>query len=631
MTDTIVHRGPDGEGFYADDVVHLGSRRLAILDVSGGSQPMWNEDGSVVVIYNGEIYNYPDLREHVLRRGHRLHSTCDTEILPHLYEEEGIGFLGRLNGIFAFALFDRSRRTLFLVRDPIGVKPLVYAVRDRRLAFGSEAKAVLASGLVGPDMDEASLHLSMNVRYVPGDDTFFRHIRRLPPGHILQFADGQPRIRPYAEIDWTPDNTLSRAEWMEGIRHHYEAAVKRQLLSDVPLGVSLSGGIDSSSIVAMLRRGNPGPIQTFSLGFDEPGDELEDARFVARTFETDHHEIVLREPALGHLGEAIRYTEEPKVNSLQLYLLHRFIGEHVTVALSGLGGDELFAGYDFYRYLGRSRWLRSPAGAVALALAPVMDWAARRTSALGRPKLDLAARKLEWLASARDGARHYLLLRNAWDFNATLLQRIYTPEFADRLATATRDRYDQYFHGARPLEAEALQAEFGTKMVADLLHNEDTMSMAHSVESRVPLLDLELVRFVARIPDPIRFGGGPKSLLKDALREGILPGRVLDKKKWGFTFDPVEQYRKDLEPMARSLLTPERLRRSGIFNPSFVRAVLDATPHQRLRWHYFLLWQMIGVELWRENFAGNPPSQSKVLSRDAMSSARQSPSTGRRP
>ena len=259
MTDTIAHRGPDGEGFFDGDGVHLGSRRLAIQDLPGGSQPMANEDGSVVVVYNGEIYNYPQLRDVVLARGHRLKTHCDTEILPHLYEDEGIDFAARLNGIFAFAVYDLARGKLFLVRDPLGVKPLVYAVRDGKLAFGSEAKAVLASGLVGAELDETSLHLTMNVRYVPGNRTFFRDIRRLPPGHALEFAGGQARLLPYAAIDWTPDTSVSRGEWLEGIRFHYGEAVKRQLLSDVPVGVSLSGGIDSSSIVAMLRRTTSGP------------------------------------------------------------------------------------------------------------------------------------------------------------------------------------------------------------------------------------------------------------------------------------------------------------------------------------------------------------------------------------
>jgi asparagine synthase (glutamine-hydrolysing) len=607
MTDTIAHRGPDGDGFYSDERVHLGNRRLAIQDVPGGSQPMANEDGSVVVIYNGEIYNYPQLRDMVLARGHRLRTRCDTELLPHLYEDEGIGFAARLNGIFSFALLDRSRGKLFLVRDPLGVKPLVYTIRDGMLAFGSEAKAVLASGLVSAELDEASLHLSMNVRYVPGDRTFFRAIKRLPPGHVLEFADGRERLFSYAAIDWTPDESMSRPDWLEGIRFHYQEAVKRQLISDVPVGVSLSGGIDSSSIVAMLRRTTSGPIKTFSLGFDEPTDETADARFVARTYDTEHQEVVLHEPALAYLADAIWHTEEPKVNSLQLYLLHRFIGEHVSVVLSGLGGDELFAGYDFYSYLLATRRLRAGApGAAIRALAPALDWAARRSAGLGRPGLDLATRKLEWLAASGDGARSYLLLRNAWDFNPALLKRVYAPDFLDRLTASARHDYSAYFDDERPLESQALRAEFATKMVSDLLHNEDTMSMAHSVESRVPLLDLELVRFAARIPDSIRFAGGPKGLLKDALT-GVLPDRVLHKPKWGFTFDPVEQYQKDLGPMVREMLSPDRLRRSGIFNPEFVRAVLNAAPHQRLRWHYFLLWQMIGVETWLETFAQGQP------------------------
>jgi asparagine synthase (glutamine-hydrolysing) len=606
MTETIAHRGPDGDGFFVEDGVCLGNRRLAILDVPGGAQPMSNEDGSVVVVYNGETYNYPELRDHVLRRGHRLHTTCDTELLPHLYEEEGIGFAARLNGIFAFALYDRARRKLFLVRDPIGVKPLVHSQVGERLAFASEAKAVLASGLVAPELDETSLHLTMNVRYVPGERTFFKGIRRLPPGHVLEVADGKARQYPYAGVDWEPDENPSLADWTEGIRHHLQQAVTRQLLSDVPVGVSLSGGIDSSTIVAMLRRAGTGTIKTFSLGFDEPTDELDDARFVADTFGTDHHEVVLHEPALKHLPEAIRHTEEPKVNSLQLYLLHRFIGEHVTVALSGLGGDELFAGYDIYGYLARTERLRQGRAASALrGLAPVLDGAGRRGEALGQPQLDLAVRQLEWVASTGDPARHYLLLRNAWDFNAPLLRRVYTPDFLERLAIRTRGEFDDLFTGDGSVTGQVLRAEFTTKMVNDLLHNEDTMSMAHSVESRVPFLDLELVRFVARIPDHLRFGAGMKGVLKHALR-GILPDRVLDKRKWGFTFDPVEQYDKDLGTMARDLLTPARLAESGVFNPEFVRRVLAARPTPRLRWHYFMIWQMVGVELWRDIFTKGP-------------------------
>lgn len=603
MTNTLAHRGPDGAYFHHDGPVHLGSRRLAILDPAGGVQPVFSEDRAVVAIYNGEIYNSPELREGLLRRGHRLETHCDTEILPHLYEEDGIDFVHRLNGIFAFALWDRRRGSLFLVRDPIGVKPLVYASRGGMLAFGSEAKAVLASGLLRAELDEASLHLTMNLRYIPGRRTLFAGIHRLPPGHVLEADATGHRLRPYAAVDWTPDDSLSDAAWAEGLREHIEAAVRRQLLSDVPLGVALSGGIDSTCLVAMIRRHSTGPLKTFTLGFDEPWDETEDARAVATRYGTEHHEIVLREPAMRHLKDAIYFTEEPKVNCLQLFLLHRFVGTHVKVSLSGLGGDELFAGYDIYRYLGALRYPRAvvPRAPMRGAVEPLIDRIASAVCGLARPVLDQYARELEWAGSLHDGARAYLLLRNAWDFNRSLLRRVYTREFLARLAVRSRESFEPYFAKGESLEGAALRAEFDTKLVNDLLHNEDTMSMAHSVESRVPLLDLELVRYAARIPDRIRFARGPKGFLKAALAH-TLPADTLRKRKWGFTVDPVEQYKKDLRGMALELLTPERLRRTGIFNPAFVRDVLAARPGRRLRWHYFMLWQMVGLELWHEAF-----------------------------
>ena len=609
MTAAVAHRGPDGDYAYQDGPVWLGNRRLAIVDVEGGAQPMTNEDGTVVVVYNGEIYNYPELRREVLGKGHLLRTQCDTEILPHLYEDEGIHFAQRLNGVFAFALWDRRHQRLFLVRDPLGVKPLVYASRGTQVAFGSEAKCILASGLVEPALDDESLNLTMNLRYVPGEGTLFAGIRRLAPGHYLEVSATGHHMARYTSIDWTPDEQPSEEAWLDGISHHLEAAVRRQLMGDVPVGVSLSGGIDSSALVALASRAYPGRLQTFTLGFDEPNDELPDARRVASRFGTEHREIVLREPAMASLPEAIRFTEEPKVNCLQLFLLHRFIGRHVKVALSGLGGDELFAGYDFYRYLKPLARVRAivPRPLFTRWATPMLDMMARAGSALGQPQLDLYVRGIEWLGSAHDATRQYMLLRNAWDFNPALLARVYTSDFAARLTTRSRERFETLFAARGRVEGEALRAEFSTKMVCDLLHNEDTMAMAHGVESRVPLLDLELVRYAARIPDRIRFGHGLKGLLKKALA-GILPRETLSKRKWGFTVDPVEQYRKDLRGMALHWLTAERLHDTGIFNPRFVQAVLRARPHQRLRWHYFMLWQMIGFEMWREEFLrGNSP------------------------
>jgi asparagine synthase (glutamine-hydrolysing) len=599
MTATIAHRGPDGDYGYCDDIVALGNRRLAILDLAGGAQPVFNEDRTVVVVYNGEIYNYRELRERLVRVGHRIHTDCDTEVLPHLYEEHGIEFVRLLNGIFAFALWDKRRRKLFLVRDAFGVKPLVFARRGNRLAFGSEAKAVLASGIVEPALDEVALHLTMNVRYVPGERTLFDGIQRVPAGHFVEVADDTGvRTHRYHEVDWTPDRGPSEAEWLEGIRWQLGGAVKRQLIADVPIGIALSGGVDSSAVVALARQHSAGELKTFTLGFNEPTDENEDARYVAEHFGTSHSEIVLHEPALSHLRDAVYFTEEPKVNCLQLYMLHRFLSKSVKVSLSGLGGDELFGGYDFYGYLLKTARFQD---LIPKASRAPLHALARTGSRLDQPQIDLYMRMLSWVASTGDAARQYLLLRNAWDFDGPMLRRVYTAEFIDRLKTLTRDEYDRFFSVEKPLVQGALEAEFSTKMVNDLLHNEDTMSMAHSVESRVPLLDLEFVRFVARIPTELRFKYGIKGLFKKALVP-VLPSRVLEKKKWGFTVDPVLQFDKDLRSTASAWLTERRLSDAGIFNPAFVRRLLNARPTQRLRWHYFMLWQMVGVEMWRDIF-----------------------------
>ncbi|MFQ5565148.1 MAG: asparagine synthase (glutamine-hydrolyzing) [Paracoccaceae bacterium] len=602
MTDAIAHRGPDGTYLFEDAPVFLGNRRLAIRDIEGGKQPMTNEDGSVVVVYNGEIYNYAELRDDLVARGHVLKTTCDTEILPYMYEEFGVEFAARLNGIFAIALWDRSRRRLFLYRDPLGVKPLVYATDGPRLAFGSEAKAVLGSGLLGPELNPLALHLSMNVRYIPGNQTMFRGIARLAPGHVAEIGEAGITTRAYAGIDWSPDETLSEADWLDGIREKLEAAVERQLVSDVPIGVSLSGGIDSSALVALIRRRHSGDLKTFTLGFDEPSDENADARLVAERFETSHHDLVLREPALKHLERAVYFTEEPKVNCLQLYMLHDYLGGHVKVALSGLGGDELFAGYDFYRYLLASdrarRW--TPAAPWRALAGSALDAITRAGARLGAPGADLLVRKLEWGAAMHDGCRQYLLLRNAWDFNRVLLERVYEPDFLASVASRTRDFYAGHFATGNVAD-DALRAEFDTKMVNDLLHNEDTMSMASSVESRVPMLDLEFVRFAARIPAELRFQHGLKGMLKRALAE-VLPTEVLHKKKWGFTVDPVAQYKKDLKPLAESVLLDPGFAERRIFRRSFIEAVLDARPAPRLRWHYFMLWQMIGFDFWCRQF-----------------------------
>ncbi|HXQ23440.1 MAG TPA: asparagine synthase (glutamine-hydrolyzing), partial [Candidatus Acidoferrales bacterium] len=345
MSAILAHRGPDGEGFYEDAGVVLGHRRLSIIDLVTGDQPMSNEDGTVWAVYNGEIYNFSDLRRELETQGHRFRSSSDTEVLVHLYEQHGEAFLPKLDGIFAFALWDSRRRRLLLARDYFGVKPLHYHFDGRTLRFGSEIKALLQDPAVPRTVDFQALHYFLNLRFIPGERTLFAGIRRLLPAHYLVFEDGAARTQRYFELQPEIGPRRSESYYIDGIRHHLREAVRKQLISDVPLGVFLSGGLDSSSIVAFMSQLVEEPIKTFCLGFNEPTDELADARVVARHFKTEHHEMSLDADPLRRYPEVIWHAEEPKENILQGYLLAQFARQHVTVVHGGLGGDELFAGY----------------------------------------------------------------------------------------------------------------------------------------------------------------------------------------------------------------------------------------------------------------------------------------------
>jgi len=591
MAEGLAHRGPDGEGLYARDGVFLANRRLAIVDIANGAQPFFNEDRSIAAVYNGEIYNFPELRAELISRGHEMRTRCDTEILPHLYEDEGIEFARRLNGIFAFAIHDARRGILWLARDPIGVKPLHYAEVGGGLAFGSELKALLAIPSLSREIDPIAVHFSLNLRYIPGERTILRDVRRVPAGCALRRDSRGIEIRRYAESAWSPDPRPTEDEWAEEIRETLRRAVKRQLMGDVEIGITLSGGIDSSGLVALVRQVSGARLKTFTLGFDEPTDELADARRVARAFDTDHRELVLPFRGLERLPRAIACVEEPKVNGLQGNYLFEFVGREVKAALSGLGGDELFAGYDIYRHLARSGRLR--------VIAPLARAARILMRPFGSLKLDIVRRGLDWIASIDDPAWHYLLLRNAWERDATLAARIYTPEFAARLDRSLSPLFEPYFAGGIDLCDGARRAEFATKMVDDFLLNEDRNSMAFGVESRVPYLDLEVVDLARRIPIEILLRGGLKGLMKKALAP-LLPAEVLAKRKWGFTFNPVEQFRKDLRDMAAEVLTAARIREGGVVRQEYVRRIIESRPSPSLRWHYFFLWQLVGLELTRD-------------------------------
>ena len=611
MTEAIRHRGPDSSGSLERPGVHLGVRRLEILDLERGDQPIFNEDSTVAVVYNGEIYNHLDLRSELAAAGHRFRTRTDTEVLVHLDEERGLGFLPRLEGMFAFALYDEPRRRLVLARDPVGIKPLFFRWTGRRLVFGSEVKALLEHPEVAAELDPDALHALMNVRFVPGPRTLFAGVRQLPPGHRLVLEEGgEPVVGSYHRWRFPGGRAIGADEAAEEVRSLLPRIVESQLQADVPVGVFLSGGIDSTSVVAgAALAGRSEGLRSFSLGFGEPTDELADAALVAGHFGTDHRETTLSPSPPTLYPRIVHYAEAPKVNAPQGFYLSRFAASQAKVALSGLGGDELFLGYDIYRYLWPGRALvDAPVAPVLGSLSSVFDGAAALLGRIAPLSAEVPRRAVELAASGDDPLRYYATLRNGWDLGPAVSRRLYTDAWRRRISISTRDALEPFFDRPElPLVEQVQWAEFRAKMVDDFLANEDRMSMANSLEVRVPLLDRRLVELAFSLPLAVkREGGRLKPVLRRALAP-LVPERVLKKKKWGFTFDSHEQFRKDLGDLCRRELTDRFLEDQGIFRPEFVRGVLEAPPSPRRRWHYFMIWQILGVKLWQEIFLEGRP------------------------
>lgn len=614
MCDAIAHRGPDSDGFYFDTRAGLGSRRLQIIDLSMSDQPIYNEDRSIAVVYNGEIYNFRELRADLESRGHQFYTAGDTETLVHLYETYGDMFPEKLDGIFSFALWDSNRQRLLLCRDYYGIKPLHYCQIGSRLVFGSEIKSLLLDPGLRPEVNLQGLHLFLNLRYIPGHETLFKDIYRLPAGHVLTWEDGRVEIKRYWNSAPVQSGVRTEAEYVEGLRHYLSEAVRKQLISDVPLGVYLSGGMDSSTVVAYASQHLTEPVETFCVAFNEPTDETEDARVIARHFGTNHHELSLDADPLRRFPEVIWYAEEPKENILQGYLLAQFARQQVTVALSGLGGDELFAGYINNLYMAPSAklhplvpdfWARGGAQGFSHTLFNLQN----------RPGLrrwDQYRRGLQMLLAMGDPARYYLILRNVWDDDDGQFANIYGPELRDAArqnTRRTREYFDEFFMSKRDILTQALTAEFHTKMVDDFLANEDRVSMAHGLEVRVPFLDRDLVAFANSIPISLKLHGGTMKYIFKQAMHGILPEHTLQKKKWGFSFNPYYQFQKDLKTLANRVLTRDKIVTRGIFNYDYLREILDAPPDPRLRWHYFYLWNVVGFEIWFQMFIDGSMSQ----------------------
>jgi asparagine synthase (glutamine-hydrolysing) len=593
MSATLVHRGPDSFGEFSDGRAALAARRLSIIDLATGDQPIANEDGALHVVQNGEIYNYRELRRDLERGGHRFRTQGDTEVLLHLYEEHGDGFAERLRGMFAVAIWDGRRRRLVLARDRFGIKPLYYRDDGDELTFASELRA-LPPGEI--DLDALEAFLAFNS--IPAPLTIFREVRKLPAGHLLLWEDGRVRVERFARPAPIDPRRDEEAELVEELRARLRDSVRAHLVSDVPVGVLLSGGVDSALLAALAAEERSEPLQTFSIGFEERSfDELADARRVAERYGTQHRELVLRPNAALLLPALAEAFDEPFADSsaLPTYLVSELAASDVKVALSGEGGDELFGGY--YTYA--ADLLAARVGGLARVIAPLVEWL---PSSNAKASFDYRAKRFVRAAHLPPLERHH-----GW-------KEIFSADARTEL-TGRRSSFDpvdllrgRYAETAGADELARLQdVDLGVYLVDDLLVKTDRASMAHSLEARVPYLDTVVTNLALALPTRHKVRGLSKKVLLRKAAAPLLPREIVHGKKRGFSIPAAAWLRGELEPFARETLSPETLQRQGFFQAETVAQLLDEHASRRED-RSRQLWGLLAFTLWYERHVERRPT-----------------------
>lgn len=599
MCQTLVHRGPDDEGIFVTGGFGFGMRRLSIIDVAGGHQPIFNEDRTVAVVYNGEIYNFRDLRPELEGRGHRFSTHSDTEVIVHLYEDFGADCVHKLRGMFALALYDEKRRSLLLARDRLGIKPLHYALVQGSLLFGSEIKAILAAR---PDLtviDPQSLLQYLYFGYIPDPSTAFAAIRKLPPGHLLEFERGKVSIRQYWDLpEAGTHEPQSEDECLNEIERRLAEAVRIRLIADVPLGAMLSGGTDSSTVVALMARESSAPVKTFSIGFKHDDfNEAHYARLVAERFGTDHHELILEPNVVETVETLARSLEEPFGDSSMLptYYVSCLARQYVTVALSGDGGDELFAGYDRYRIHYQRRIFEH-----------VPEWARRLYRERLYPRLPrgLHGRKFSYNVSLPWRERYVdgVSFLPSYERDTPLL----SDDFRGSLQGGPdpRDILRGYFDRSPAGDpvSQMLYVDTKTYLAGDILTKVDRMSMATSLEVRVPILDHLFVEWVTRLGSKWKMPGGQQKYILRKLAEKVgVPNQVLNRPKQGFSLPLAHWLRNELKDLVMTVLLEPRSLERGYFIPEGVRHLLDEHFSGR-RDQSSRIWRLLMLEMWHRSF-----------------------------
>ena len=598
MCRVIKHRGPDDQGMFVEGCVALGMRRLSIIDLAGGHQPLSGCDARVTVVFNGEIYNYRELQRELESRGHRFQTHSDTETIVHAYEEFGKNCVEHFRGMFAFALWDEKARVLFIARDRVGKKPLYYTVtHDGALVFGSELKSLLEYPSVTRETDADALDAYLSFGYVPDPLCIFKEIHKLPPGHHLTHAGGRVAVERYWDFNFEPVEIKREEEYLEELNALLDEAVRLRLVADVPLGAFLSGGVDSSAVVGLMSRAMSQPVKTFSIGFNEDTyNELKYARVAAKHFGTEHHEFIVTPDICDIVDELVWHFDEPFADSsaIPTYMVSKLAREFVTVALSGDGGDELFAGYTRYvldrKRSGLARLPRVVREGVMQPLSASLPHGAWGRNYLRNVSLAPLARYIDSISIFTELNKQALY---ASDLKARLNGRSAGAEMFHELAShvKTDDAID-------PL----LYLDSKTYLPGDILTKVDRMSMAVSLEARVPLLDHKLIEFVTRIPASLKLKGlETKYIFKKAL-SGLVPEEILHRPKQGFGVPVAEWINLQLRERIHETLTERRTRERGLFDARYVSLLLEEHERGR-RDHSTPLWTLLMLELWHRSFA----------------------------
>lgn len=607
MCQTIAHRGPDDEGLHTEPHLALGARRLSILDLEGGHQPLSNEDGTIWAAHNGEIYNLPDLRRELESAGHQFRTGTDTEVIVHAYEEWGESFPTRLRGMFASAVWDRRQKRLLIARDRLGIKPLYYTLnRDGTLIFGSELKTILAHRKTHRELEPRALNLFLTLEYIPAPYSIFRDIHKLPAGHLLIYENERVRIHSYwdllREVEEQGPDLRPLDQVMDELYALLEEAVRLRLLSDVPLGAFLSGGIDSSAIVGLMHNLGVDPLRTFSIGFeDQTYNELEFARTIARRFGTVHEEFIIRPQALELTEKLINHLDEPlgDFSIFPTFLVSEMARKHVTVILSGDGGDEIFGGYEHYQ-------------AQKLASLPGLSSGMRALSGLIRalPPSDKkkgAWNKLRRFAQGMENSRDLRHFRWMMFLSDKDRSKLFRPDFAGSLggieSLRLRPPFPNVFSQMDRLDSinGELYLDLKTYLADNILVKVDRMSMAPSLETRVPLIDHKVVEFIFRQPGKTKLRGLTTKWLFKKTMGRLLPEEIITRKKEGFSIPIKHWLRTDLRALLCDTLTEKRIREEGYFNPTLVKTMMDKHLSGRENYSH-QLWALLVFALWKDRY-----------------------------